>query len=95
MICADCGTSAPRSAAPTWLAMHTREAHHLPRRVECAPCRAQDVVASLKEVRDWAWRHATCGLPDLPELCSALTKKAAARRTAARSRRAHAQQRTY
>ena len=51
MICADCGTSAPQSAAPTWLGMHTREAHHLPQRVECTPCRAQDVVASLQEVR--------------------------------------------
>jgi hypothetical protein len=83
MICVDCGTSAPRSAAPTWLAMHTREAHHLPRHLECAPCQAQSVVASLQEVRDWAWRHATCGLPDKPELCSSLTKRAAVRRTAA------------
>lgn len=94
MICVECGAPAPGTAASIWLAAHAREDHHLPRRLECRHCTTHASVTSLRDVRDWAWRHGTCGLPSLPEFYSVLTRKTTRRRArstnrASRRQRAH------
>jgi hypothetical protein len=66
VICSDCGTSAPPNAATSWLETHRHDAHHLPQRLTCPPCQTGTIVASLRDVRDWRWRHATCGLASVP-----------------------------